>query len=148
MTSLAGCAPSNSTKTTVSKDRFIGKTFEAEVEGRHGEVSDGKSIFPFSETDYYSLRFEKDSIEITHRHIYSGYEQSDTSESKTYKWKLKNDEIIIENFNEYGKLIFKADQIYETRSGFRFKTNQIIGKIKDDSRDLIFNQSDYRKDDL
>ena len=143
MTNITGCAQSNLTKTTISKDSLIGKTFEAEVQGDRGRESDGKSISYFSETDYYCLRFEKDSVEITYRHVYrSNIQQSDKSESKTYNWNLKNDEIIIENFSEYGKLIFKADQIYETRSGFRFKTNQIIGKNKFGD-DLMFNQKDY-----
>ena len=126
MTSITGCAQNKSTKTTVSKNSLIGKTFEAAFESKSGTVArieDGKR-FPFGVTDYYSLRFEKDSVEITHRHIYSSpIQQSDESESKTYLWKLKNDEIIIKNFNDYEQLIYSD--------------NKIIGKSKY-FKDVIF----------
>ena len=114
--------------TSCAQDSLIGKTYQAEVEVRLGKIVGGG----FEDTKYCYLRFEKDSVEITHRQIYvsSVYDEvnkSEKSESKTCQWKLQNEEIVIANFNNYGQLIFRADQI--------------IGK---DSfgNDLIFNRMD------
>jgi len=128
MTSIAGCAQSSSTNTIVSEDNLIGKIFQAETNHRTGKMKGGG----FNEIMYCFLRFEKDSVEITHRQIYTSsiygeVNKSEKSESKTYQWKLQNDEIVIENFNDYGQLIFKADQI--------------IGKNRF-GNDLIFNRMD------
>ena len=106
MTNTAGCAQSN-------KESIIGKTYQAEVEHITGKMLGGG----FNEITYCYLRFETDSVEITHRKIretsiYGEVNNSEKYETKTCKWKLQNEEIIIENFNDYGQLIFRADQIF------------------------------------
>jgi len=111
MTNIASCAQSNSTDTIISNS-LIGKTYLAEVEVIYGKMLGGG----FIKTKYCYLRFEKDSVEITHQQIYESsiYDEvnkSEKSESKTYQWKLQNEEIIIENFNDYGQLSFRDFQI-------------------------------------
>jgi hypothetical protein len=133
MTSISGCAQSKSTNTIVSKDSLIGKTYEAKVEEIFGKMLGGG----FSDTKYCYLRFEKDSVEITLRQIhessvYGEVTESDKSESKTCQWQLQNEEIIIENFNDYGQLIFISDQI--------------IGKDRFGNK-LIFNTIEARMDE-
>ncbi|MDR2423984.1 MAG: hypothetical protein LBD59_04570, partial [Prevotellaceae bacterium] len=70
----------------------------------------------FNEYLYCELRFEKDSVKVTHRtllitSVYDKIENTEKSEHKTYKWKIQNNIIIIENFTGYGQLIFKNEQL-------------------------------------
>jgi hypothetical protein len=117
-------------KTKFSKSDFAGKTYRAEVYEMCGKIEGGG----FNEHLYCDLQFKKDSVKVTHRtlrttSVYDKVENSEKSENKTYKWKIRNNVIIIENFTNYGQFIFKNEQLVADKDLIFTKIDENINDV-------------------
>jgi hypothetical protein len=93
---------------------IIGKTYEAEVGASCKIYAKGSCMI----YEYDALTFKKDTVMVSNRQAANctdkekeGRYKRSGEQSKSYKWTISNDTLTIENFNDYGKLVVKENQL-------------------------------------
>ncbi|MFN8166119.1 MAG: hypothetical protein U0X76_08120 [Bacteroidia bacterium] len=104
-----------STKVNHNKDLLIGKLFKGLVNEACKEMKDGGCMI----YTYRLLEFKEDSVIISRQTMASctpkererNYNRLTDASPETFHWKIVNDEILIEGFDEYGQLKLEGTEL-------------------------------------
>ena len=104
-----------STKVNHNKDLLIGKLFKGLVNEACKEMNDGGCMI----YTYRLLEFKEDSVIISRQTMASctpkererNYNRLTDASPETFHWKIVNDEILIEGFDEYGQLKLEGTEL-------------------------------------
>lgn len=91
-----------------SKSRVIGKTFVGKLSHSCRATTNGAyDIYIFLD-----LSFDHDSVTVTQQLVDT---ETHIIDEKVYPWKMLENEVIIDHFDDYGKLQIKKDRLINTK---------------------------------
>lgn len=91
-----------------SKSRVVGKTFVGKLSHSCRATTNGAyDIYIF-----LHLSFDQDSVTVTQQVVDT---ETHIIDEKVYPWKMLENEVIIDHFDDYGKLQLKKDRLISTK---------------------------------